>query len=149
MNHLFPLFESEDTYKKKVDVDVYYKFKDYLGYEINNITCADIEISFYIYIGYKSWGINEVSVFRIKGPEEIPMLVSYYKGDTEYENELLLPFSWEDVIMEDVTGTGVFTVDRLEIELDMDYAGINFNSHILGKPPKIGINKITAQTNSY
>lgn len=149
MNHLLPLFESKEDYKKSVEVDVYYKFDTYLGYEINSIACGDIDVSFTIYIDQRTWGIKDVSLFAIKGPAEIPILVSYYDDDDIYEKELILPFNWDDVVTDEVRGTGCFTVDRLEMELEMDYSGVNFGSFLLGKKGKISIKKITAQTDTY
>jgi hypothetical protein len=62
MELLYPIFESDESYKKSVEVDLYYKFNDFLGKEIDLISCGPLDITFNIYIGYKSWGIKEVSI---------------------------------------------------------------------------------------
>lgn len=117
---------SEDTYSRDVKVSVYAGNKTYKGMEIDDIfPQTDMTVSYNISIEGRSWGIKDISLYGIKGPDSVEIEVSYYvDNDNTKSDTIVLPINWDELQTEDISGHGVVTVgDSIQIDLKNDTEG--------------------------
>lgn len=118
-----------NTYSDKVKIDPLYFSSEtkYKGHEIDDISADEITLSYNIEIEGRSWGIKNIYVYGIEGPQTINLLVKYYKDGGDYdwvEEEVTLPLSWESLVTDEITGEGMVTIGHeLELELKNDQNG--------------------------
>jgi len=126
MKHLKNINESDSSYYCDVKVEVNYYHSDYNGKEINEITADPIRIHYEINIESRYWGIKDISLFGIRGPEEIKLKISYYEDkeeDTEEEKVLkriLNPDKDEDDIFPDIDEIDDPLEDEIKIKINWE-----------------------------
>lgn len=120
----------ENSYNREVDVDLYHNNLTFKGKEIDDISAVgDMDLTFLIEMEGRQWGIKGISVYGIKGDDELELEIRYFDNpeidstDTEYE-VIYVPINW-DLLEEDYqTGEGVVTIgDTLQITLKNDENG--------------------------
>lgn len=117
---------NEHDYRREVEVKVYAYNATYKGREISDIGASNIPLKFLIDMEVRSWGVKDVSLYGIRGPEYISMTIDYYtneKGD--YESESIdVKLDWDTLETNDTKGEGIITIgDELQIELSNDESG--------------------------
>jgi hypothetical protein len=118
--------ESNNRYRRNVKVNLNHFNLTYKGNEINDIiVIGDIDVSYIIELDQRSWGIKDISLYNITGPNTIQLEVSYYIDDDNTNDEIIeLPINWEEIDMEYMYNESIVTVgDTLNVELDNDNKG--------------------------
>ena len=113
-----------DTYDRNVKVSFYSHGLTLKGKEIAYINNSSTSLKFLIEIEGRSWGIKDINLSNITGPEQIEMEVEYYEGEEVREITIPLHIDWSNIKIDKMTGHGVVTVgDELEITLANDHDG--------------------------
>jgi hypothetical protein len=116
-----------EKYRNDVKVSTSYPNKVlYKGFEIDSILTPNISVVFDIDMYYKQWGINGIDVTGINGESEIEVEVNFYDNgiENDYSTETItLKLNWENVEKETQDGTGIITVDEIELRLANDANG--------------------------
>jgi hypothetical protein len=118
--------EQEDNrYGREVDVNIEAYGVTYKGQEINDITSANVRLSYLIEQEHRSWGIKGISLYDIKGPEILEIEVDYFTDEDNTADETIqLQLDWSNVETEDEEGQGVVTVgNEITISLINDANG--------------------------
>lgn len=110
------------------DVSVYVETYDAKinGESIDWANCSNFSVNYLIEQEQRSWGIKSISLYDIKGPEEIELTITPQVEDSE-DVEITVPLNWENVEQETLEGEGVVTVGN-EITLKL---GNNENGDII------------------
>jgi hypothetical protein len=114
-----------DDYSRYVKVKFYSGISQYKGSDINDIISADIKVTFAIEIEGREWGIKDVSLYGIRGPQEIEMEIEYYDDQEELlEDVVMLNLDWDKLKTDRIDGSGMISVgDELNIYLVNDENG--------------------------
>jgi hypothetical protein len=115
-----------DDYSRYVKVKFYSGNSLYKGSEINDIISADIKVTFAIEIEGREWGIKDVSLYGIRGPQEIEMEIEYVDEETNRlsEDVVMLNLDWDKLKTDTIEGSGMISVgDELNIDLVNDENG--------------------------
>ena len=118
--------EDERRYRRDVKIDVESYRVMYKGMEINDITAGyNPTLTYLIEQEHRSWGIKDISLYDIKGPEGIEIEVEYWVDNDNTETETLsLPIVWDSVETDTQTGHGVVTIgDTLVVSLKNNESG--------------------------
>lgn len=118
--------EDERRYRRDVKIDVESYRVTYKGMEINDITAGyNPTLTYLIEQEHRSWGIKDISLYDIKGPEGIEIEVEYWVDNDNTETETLsLPIVWDSVETDTQTGHGVVTIgDTLVVSLKNNESG--------------------------
>ena len=118
--------EDERRYRRDVKIDVESYRVMYKGMEINDITAGyEPTLTYLIEQEHRSWGIKDISLYDIKGPEGIEIEVEYWVDNDNMETETLtLPIVWDSVETDTQTGHGVVTIgDTLVVSLKNSESG--------------------------
>lgn len=119
------LKEQEDNrFRKEVKVDVYdssNNFK-YNGMEIIDMTAPNITLTFIIEQEFRSWGIKDISLYGIQGPNSIELEINYYKDEDNEDSAIIeVPLDWNNLEVNDMNSNGIITIgDELNIEILKD-----------------------------
>ena len=139
------LFESNNTFKKNVTIDLVSYGITYKSNEVDEITTSDIDISFLIDMEYREWGIKSISIYNFQGPKEIELEVKYYgENDEELYKTIKVSLDWEKVIIEK-SNEGTITVDSVQIELINGTSNVDTHGRLISGD--IGVKTITIKTN--
>lgn len=133
---------NDDRYEMKCKIDFNYasdlKFN---GQEIEDIGYGlEYTLSFRIDQEHRSWGIKDISVYDVQGPEELDVEVKYYSSterdtgsawgdDTDYgpllkEKYIKLKVDWDSSNYEKEQSSGMVGIDEdIEMELVNDSEG--------------------------
>jgi hypothetical protein len=97
----------------------------YKGKEINDVSNYNIRINYSIDIEAREWGIKDISLYDIHGPEEIELEIEYFVDDLNTDTEVVtMPIDWDKLEQDTYSGEGVVTIgDVLEINLSNDESG--------------------------
>lgn len=105
----------DNTYNTQVNV----KFsvgKDFkFPNEINDINLTKMRVNFNIDVEYRSWGIKNIMLYNIKGPEAIEADVEYYnQNDDEVKTATItVKLDWENALkIENESGSNIVTIDN-------------------------------------
>lgn len=117
-----------DKYKMKVEVEPIYDGLNYKGYEINNIDCREMVISFDIELEYSSYGIKSANIYSLSGPSYIYANVSFYPDDeNENKEDVVINLDWSNssfIHIEDDAKIGWIGIDSpVQIILANDKSG--------------------------
>jgi hypothetical protein len=118
--------EDERRYRRDVKIDVESYRVTYKGMEINDITAGyNPTLTYLIEQEHRSWGIKDISLYDIKGPDGIEIEVEYWIDEDNTETETLsLPIVWDSVETDTQTGHGVVTIgDTLVVSLKNNESG--------------------------
>lgn len=124
---------TDNTYKREVKVDFLYNYDkfSFKGYEIDSIESNEnVRLTFLIDMDIKSWGIKDLSLYGIKGPETLNIRVDYYgenseesKWNTDYEY-VDINLDWNKLETDSTKNEGIITIgDTLQITLVNDENG--------------------------
>lgn len=128
----------DDRYNREVTLSFSAYGSNFKGYEINYINNITVRLFYRIEIEGRSWGLKDISLLGISGPEQIEVEVEYYLENGE-ESSISVPLKldWSKVNIE-TTHSGVVTIDEeVEVELKNDSDGnlivesINFTVYTL------------------
>ena len=112
--------EDERRYRRSVTVDAESYGVSYKGMEINDISAGyEMTLTYLIEQEHRSWGIKDISLYSIQGPESLQVEIEYYIDDDNVETETVdLPVDWSKVETDTETGRGVVTIgDTLIVSL--------------------------------
>lgn len=118
--------EDERRYRRDVTIDVESYRVTYKGMEINDITAGyNPTLTYLIEQEHRSWGIKDISLYDIKGPDAIEIGVEYWVDNDNMETETLtLPIDWGTIETDTQTGHGVITIgDTLVVSLKNNESG--------------------------
>ena len=122
-------FTTGDTYSCKIKPEIFYHGLSFNEYEINDVTCDDIILTYNIDMEVREFGIKSISIYNIKGPNKLPLNVSYYISkvnnsgqlDDDLKEEIVeIDINWENIKTEKTTEPGSITLNSVEIELGND-----------------------------
>jgi len=165
----------DNTFSKSCKVDIDYHGVDFKGREVDEMTTDEIKVSYIIEIDAREWGLKDISSYGFKGPEEITLSIKYYDEDKidEYEEdkrvkkiidpeyfdlssipmeyeELTLKLNWEDAEVEYLNEQGVYSIDKVEIELENDpKGGLVVNKTDMRKSGDIRVKKLTIHVDTF
>ena len=128
MKHLLPLNESEFSYERKVKAEISYYGSTFNGKKIDHISDTNIDVRFRIYMDGRSWGIKDLSLYDITGPNEIELQIAYYPDDNDeladsVDETIFVKLDWSKAEIEETVNQGVLTVESVEIEVSNDPEG--------------------------
>jgi len=121
----------DNRYSREVEVDFYYNNVAFKGREIDGITSnEDVRLSFIIDMEVRSWGVKDIMLYGVSGPNTLNIKVDYYgensdetRWDTESE-DIDINLDWEKLETDSRNGEGVITIgDTLQITLANDENG--------------------------
>ena len=119
---------NDDRYEMKCKIDFNYasdlKFK---GQEIEDIGYGlEYTLSFRIDQEHRSWGIKNMSVYDVQGPEELEVEVVFYPegSDDPKEEYITLKVDWDSTDYQSEEPKGMIGIDEdVEMELVNDSEG--------------------------
>ena len=119
---------NDDKYEMKCKIDFNYssdlKFK---GQEIEDIGYGlEYTLSFRIDQEHRSWGIKNMSVYDVQGPEELDVEVVYYPEGSEDPTEeyITIKVDWDSTNYQNEEPKGMIGIDEdVEMELVNDSEG--------------------------
>ena len=117
--------QHDNRYDREVEVTIEAYGVTYKGQEINDVTSGDVRLSYLIEQEHRSWGIKGISLYDIKGPEILEIVVDYYTDEDNTADETIqLPIDWSNVETENEEGQGVVTIgNEITISLVNDTNG--------------------------
>ena len=80
----------------------------YKSGEIYDIPNIKFDVSYLIDISHESYGINDISIYDIKGPKEIKTIIEYYPWDNKPEDK-------------SITEPLTLFLDWRKLDIDKDY----------------------------
>lgn len=106
-------------YSREVKVVFSYGGITLKGREINDIMPIKATLSYDIDIDSRSWGIKDISLYNISGPEQIEIEVNYYvDNDNTDDVAINLNLDWSSARREEEKGGGLISIgDEIEIVL--------------------------------
>lgn len=120
-------YPDEDQFYEQVTCDFSYHGAKFKGGEINDILKPQFTITYNIDVDYRSYGIKEISVYNIQGPNEIEAEIQYYPPDSDdyVEDILKLRLNWDNMVVtnEDQNMGYIGVHQDIEIELINDEQG--------------------------
>jgi hypothetical protein len=118
--------EDERRYRRNVTVDAETYGVTYKGMEINDFAAGyEIRLTYLIEQEHRSWGIKDISLYSIEGPESLEFEVEYFIDDNNTETETItLPVNWENIETDTQTCHGVVTIgNTLVVSLKNNESG--------------------------
>jgi len=129
-------FLNQGKYEQEVKCSFGYHNITYKGTEIDWIPDVNFKVFFDIDMEARSYGINNIGIYRVRGPEEIELEVTYYAdgSDEPIEEEVRLRLDWSNVDVERDANIGWIGLDSdMEIELtnreDGSFAAVGITVH--------------------
>jgi hypothetical protein len=112
---------SSEKYSNDVKVDVETYGVTINGNEIDWATCTNMDLTYNIDVEYKSWGINGIGIYNIKGPSEIEIEITpniYDEDSFRVEPVIVnLQYDWNNVEIEVEKGRIIAVDDKIKIRL--------------------------------
>ena len=110
-----------NQYTQEVTCSFDYHNLTYMGHEIDWIEDITFPVSFSIYMDGRGYGIKDINVMNVRGPEAIDVLVTYYPegSDDPVEEDVVINLNWDDVKVDHDADIGWIGIDR-DIEIDLD-----------------------------
>lgn len=114
----------DNKYNREIMVDFNYYRAKYKGLEINDVASIKVRLSFDINIEARSWGIKDISISGIRGPESVDVEISYYnENDEEFFDSYVIQLNWDSLVTENVR-SGLITIgDVMDVTLGNDVDG--------------------------
>jgi hypothetical protein len=114
----------DNRYNREITIEFdYYKAK-YKGLPIDFVEPTKIRVSFNIEIEARSWGIKDIEINGISGPESVEVLISYYgANDEELEDWYVFHLDWDKLIKTDERNGFISIGDIMEVTLGNDAEG--------------------------
>lgn len=121
----------DDRYEMKCKFDFNYASNLlYKGGEIDDIGYgAEYTLSFRIDQEHRSWGIKNISVYDVQGPEELEVEVVYYPEGSDQDSDSVTEYAmvkvdWDSINYDSEEPRGMVGIDEdVEIELGNDSEG--------------------------
>ena len=116
----------EERYSQEVNCSFGYRNLTYKGYEIDWIPDVKFRVSFTIYLDAREYGIKDIGVMNVRGPEAIDVMVTYYPEGSEdpVEEEIVVNLNWDNVIVNNDADIRWIGIDHdIEMDLDQDQDG--------------------------
>ena len=118
--------EDDSRYRRKVTIDAESYGVTFKGQEINDLSAGyEVTLTYVIEQEHRSWGIKDISLYDINGPESLEFEVDYYIDENNTESETItIPINWESIEIEGVDGEGMVTIgNTLTVSLKNDENG--------------------------
>ena len=111
----------EERYSQEVTCSFGYHKLTYKGHEIDWIPDTHFRVSFTIYVDAREYGIKDIGVMNVTGPEAIEIMVTYYPegSDDSVDEEVVINLNWDDVTVNNDADIGWIGIDH-DIEMDLD-----------------------------
>jgi len=111
----------EERYSQEINCSFGYHGLTYKGHKIDWIEDVKFRVSFTIYVDAREYGIKDIGVMNVRGPEAIDVLVTYYPegSDDPVEEDVVINLNWDDVKVDHDADIGWIGIDR-DIEIDLD-----------------------------
>jgi len=121
----------DDRYEMKCKFDFNYPSNLlYKGGEIEDIGYgAEYTLSFRIDQEHRSWGIKNISVYDVQGPEELEVEIVYYPEGSDQDSDSVTEYAmvkvdWDSINYDSEEPRGMVGIDEdVEIELGNDSEG--------------------------
>jgi hypothetical protein len=118
--------EESNKYTRPVSPSFYLNNSTFKGMQIEEVLSSNFNVNYNIDIDARGWGIKDISLFNIVGPNEINVEVSFYPNDSDElkEEMVTLYLDWDKLKTEESKNKGAITIDEdIEIELFNDSDG--------------------------
>lgn len=115
-----------DKYSKDVTINFNaYGDVKFNGMEINDISDVKVRLNYTIEIDARSWGIKDISLYSIEGPEELETEIDFYVDeDSTRIQPITFKLDWNNVELDEESGAGIVSIgDDVEVELMNDSQG--------------------------
>lgn len=126
-NRLKPLLTEGIDRKYSRDVKVVFSYGGITlkGREINDIPPMKATLRYDIDIDFRSWGVKDISLVNISGPEAIEVEVNYYvDNDNTNDVTITLNMDWSSAKRETESGMGMVSIgDEVEVVLANGISG--------------------------
>jgi len=122
-----------DRYTQEVKCGFGYHNLTYQGNEIDWIEDVKFSVSFDIHVDARSYGIKDINIMSVRGPEAIEIVVIYYPEGAEdhVEADAVVRLNWDDVKIDNDADIGWIGIDHdIDIELEVDQEG-NFTASMI------------------
>lgn len=121
------LNESLDNnrYEMECDVDLNYGGLKFQGNDVDDVNSSKIRVTYLIELEHRSWGIKSISLYDIKGPEELELEVYYYDGDKDdtLDTMVTVKLDWDGIDTDTHNGSFIGLDSDLEFDLENDSEG--------------------------
>jgi hypothetical protein len=116
---------TSNKYNKDVNVSFNSYGLKYKGNDIDYIEPVKIRLFYDIEIDGRSWGIKDISLYSVEGPEELETEISFFVTNEDTNSEIIkLNVNWDNVELELENGRGIITIDdAVEVDLANDNEG--------------------------
>ena len=112
-----------NQYTQEVTCSFDYHNLTYMGHEIDWIEDVMFPVSFSIYMDARGYGIKDINVMNVRGPEAIDVAVVYFPGERggdeePIEDEIVLNLNWDEVKVDNDANIGWIGIDQdVEVKL--------------------------------
>lgn len=112
-----------NRYAQEVKCSFDYHNLTYMGHEIDWIEDITFSVSFSIYMDGKGYGIKDINITNVRGPEAVDVAVIYFPGERggdeePIEDEIVLKLNWDEVKVDNDATIGWIGIDQdVEVEL--------------------------------
>lgn len=114
--------QNDNTYSREIELSFGVNHEQrFNGSEIEEITAYSnkIKLSYVIEMDVRSWGVKDISLYNIKGPEYVDAEVTFYPegSDDPITKEITVPLDWENYLStNEIDGKGIITIgDELQV----------------------------------
>ncbi len=115
-----------DKYSKEVNINFNaYGNVKFNGMDINDISAVKVRLNYTIEIDARSWGIKDISLYSIEGPEELETEIDFYVDeDNTRIQPITFKLDWDNVELDEESDAGVVSIgDDVDVELVNDGQG--------------------------
>lgn len=102
-------------YSQNVKSDFDYHQLKYKGGDVDWVDNVEFTVSFDIDMDGRSYGIKDVSIMNVKGPEALDIVITYYPEGSEdsIEEEVQIKLDWDNVKIEKDANIGWIGIDSV------------------------------------
>lgn len=110
--------QSDNRYHRAVSVHVDTYGLKVGGNDVDWATCSDLTLFYLIEQEHRSWGIKDISLYSIEGPQDVTITITPQVDDAE-DVEINVSLDWENMVSTQLeTGEGVVTIgNEIDIKL--------------------------------
>jgi hypothetical protein len=105
---------NDSKYRMPCKIDLDHAGLTFHGNEVDDITANNIDVTFDIDMEGREWGIKNISVYNVKGPEQLGLNVIYYPqgSDDNVDEDITIALNWDDVEYEESDDLGYIGIGR-------------------------------------
>jgi hypothetical protein len=105
---------SDGKYRMPCKIDLDHAGLTFNGNQVDDVTANKIDVTFDIDMEGREWGIKNISVYNVKGPEQLSLNVIYYPqgSDDNVDEDITVALNWDDVEYDESDDLGYIGIGR-------------------------------------